>query len=388
MITNAQLWDYLRGKYPNFKNNTSKGTSDLFTDRGFEQLQATDPSILNDFFGLSIRVFLQKIDVANVKDILEGQGFGESYDTPYGGFVQRMSIDSVKPVSPAYKGLNNGDSPDQFVVRKPVVGERFYKQNFDYQSLITVPDATLYKDIWTAKSGMSEYVAGIMKALQNGYTLQKYNNKLEALNAGINSATNPLKTTQKFETATVADATTAIAFVKLVRDIADSMVYTPATGAYNVAGFETTQDIKRLKLLARPTLFTQIATISRLNSPEDMALPIDIVKVPDFGGLVPYTDSTMATAVTPVYGALGEVTGYKDASDNTYSADELYWADPNSEIMAIIADKGYIFENIQNPYIVEPARNARGLYTNYWASSPNNGIVVDNYKNIVTISAS
>lgn len=424
-LTNAQLWNYIRDKYPNFASQTAKGTADLFTARGFEQLSQFDSSILNDFFSLSLRVFLQKIDVANVKDLLSDQDFGESYDTPYGGYVQRISINSVKPISPGYKGLQDGDSPDPFVVRKPETNERFFTQNFDYASLITTPDQSLYKNMFVAEDGMSRYLGGIMQALQNGYTLQKYTNKLEALNAGINSVTFPLKDTQKYETAAITDAASIIAFVKLVRDIVDAMVFNPATAAFNAYGFESTQEKSRLRLLVKPQLMNALATISRLNSPEDLSLPIEIVKVPNFGGLTPvleagdvyakgtiktdssatptYTtykaatvnasDTTIGsvtvTSTVPIYDDLGVkvATAFVTSGTTYYIPNEVTkYSDPNEDVMAVIADKGYIFENIQNPYQVEPIRNPRGLYTNYWASSPNNGIVVDHLYNIVTIS--
>jgi hypothetical protein len=424
-LTNAQLWNYIRDKYPNFKSQTAKGTADLFTARGFEQLSQFDSSILNDFFSLSLRVFLQKIDVADVKDLLAEQDFGESYDTPYGGYVQRISINSVKPISPGYKGLHDGDSPDPFVVRKPETNERFFTQNFDYASLITTPDTALYKNMFVAEDGMSRYLGGIMKALQNGYTLQKYTNKLEALNAGINSVTFPLKDTQKYETAAITDSASIIAFVKLVRDIVDAMVFNPATSAFNAYGFESTQEKSRLRLLVKPQLMNALATISRLNSPEDLSLPIEIVKVPNFGGLTPvleagdvYTAGTIKTdssatptfttykaatintsdttigSVTvtntvPIYDDLGVkvATAFVTSGTTYYIPNEVTkYDDPNEDVLAVIADKGYIFENTQNPYQVEPIRNPRGLYTNFWASSPNNGIVVDHLYNVVTIS--
>lgn len=426
-LTNSQLWNYIRDKYPNFASQTSKATADLFTARGFDQLAQFDSSVLNDFFSLSLRVFLQKIDVADVKDLLADQDFGESYDTPYGGYVQRLSINSVKPISPGYKGLHDGDSPDPFVVRKPETNERFWTQNFDYASLITTPDQSLYKNMFVAEDGMSRYLGGIMKALQNGYTLQKYTNKLEALNAGLTSSAFPLKDTQQYQTADLTDSASIIAFIKLVRDIVSAMTFNPATAAFNSYGFESTQEKDRLRLLVKPELMNIIATISRLNSPEDMSLPIKVVQVPNFGGLTPvltkgdvYAKGTIKTdsSATPTYTTykaasangsdttIGDITvtstveiyddlGTKVATAFVTSGTTYYiptevakYNDPNANLLAVIADKGYIFENIQNPYQVEPIRNPRGLYTNYWASSPNNGIVVDHLYNVVTISKS
>lgn len=404
-LTNAQLWDYLRSKYPKFNSETSKATAETFTERGFTQLKQFDASVLNDFFDLSLRVFLQKIDAADVKDPLEEQGFGESYATPYGGYTQRIAVNTIKPISPGYKGLVDGASPDPFVVRKPDTSERFFSQNFDYASLITMPDDSVYKNMFVDEYGMQEYFAAVMKALENGYRLQVYNNKLECINAAINSTDFPLNETQKFTASitnwdasgiTTANAETAyasqfIGLVQLIRNIVDSMVYTPATGAYNQAGFVTTQKQDRLKLLVRPTLANAIATIMRLNSAEDMSLPIDVVKVADFGGLEPYKEAEFTTPLYPVYDSLGTVIGYAEAAGEstvTVETDDVFWKDPNANIIAIIADSGAVFTNTQNPYNVEPIRNPRGLYTNFWASSPNNGIFYDRYYNFVTIENS
>lgn len=401
-MTNAQLWDYLRGKYPTFKSQTAKATYDLFTERGYEQLKQFDSSVLNAFFDLSMRVYLQKITVADVKDLLEDQDFGEAYDQPFGGYTQRMAMESVKPVSPAYNNLKNGDSPDPFVVRKANVGERFWVYNFDYASLLTVPDDKLYKNIFIAPFGMSEYQAGMMKALANGYKLQLYNNKLAAIDKMLNSTDFALKDSQKYQidipTMTVTDVTTAdgevayankfIGLIQLVRNIVDAMVYNPATGIYNVAGFETTQDKSRLRMLCRPELANAIETIQKLNNAENMAFPIQIVRVPDFGGLVPKVNDN---EVYPVYDKLGAVIGYATTEGaQTANVDEadIVWFDPNKDVLAVIADKGCMFTVQQNPYSVEPIRNPRGLYTNYWASSPHNGVHVDTYYNFVTISNS
>lgn len=453
-LTNLQLWNYLRNKYPTFHSITSEGTKALFTSEGYEQLAQYNQQALNDFFNLSLRVFLQKITVANVKDILDDQDFGESYAmTRGGGITQRMAIPTVMPVSPAYRNLQNGDSPDQFVVRKPESSEQFYKQNFDYQSVITMPDEVMYKDMFIQEFGMSNYQAGIMKALADGYKLQKQTNKFAAIHAAINSVTFPLQDTQNFETAdpisditavnsadkSVAYASKYINFINLVNNIVDGMVYTPQTGAFNKAGFETTQDINRLKILCRPTLANGIKSISKLNSAEGMSLNIDAVKVPDFGGVITtltasetytagtvylandstptYTEYKALTAAASTVTIAASLTGVvkTEIFDNfgTKVADAYYLAggvasvgsgqaatsyttiyvpnkyrrtvDLDEDIIAVIADKGLIFENNQSPYTVEPARNVRGRYTDFWASSPKNAILVDNYANMVVI---
>ena len=76
-----------------------------------------------------------------------------------------------------------------------------------------------------------------------------------------------------------------------------------------------------------------------------------------------------------------------DGSGTDYYTEDVVYLDPNSSVMAVIADKGAVFTSRQNGYTVEPQRNARGLYTNYFASSPNNTVAYDPLYNFVVINA-
>lgn len=397
-MTNAKLWDYIRSKFPQFASHTSKGTAELFTERGFEQLKAGDyPNALNDWFNLTLRVFLQQINVSRAIDQLEANGFGEYYDQPLGGFIQRLSVDSIRPVSPAYKGLTNGSSVDPFVIRKPKIGERFWRSNFDFQSLLTMVDDFQMKEIFISEYGMSEYMGGLMQALQNGYTVQLYENKLEALNAGINSVDNPLQDTQKMDVTLSADPTSAelAQFILAVRNTVDAMTLGPQSSAFNAMKFNTLQDKSRLRLLLRPGIKNAIAVKLLANSYniEELNLPIPVIEVPNFGGLEAYASydeqtGTYSDKLYPVYDTLGTFIGFNTVADQTtvtVKEDEAYWKDPNADIIGMIADKGYLFNSVQNPYRVEPVRNGRGLYTNFWASSPNNTIAVDHLYNMVVL---
>ena len=128
-ISNVDLWNEIRNRFPQFESHTSKGTKQMFTESGFEALKSGDyPDVLNDFFNLSLRVYLQLVTVSKAKDILDEGDFGEYYNNPMGGYIQRMSINSIKPVTPAFKNLTNGKSVDPFVVNKPEVAERLFKR--------------------------------------------------------------------------------------------------------------------------------------------------------------------------------------------------------------------------------------------------------------------
>lgn len=419
-ITNVQFWNECRKNNAQFESYTSVGTKDTFTEKGFEAIKASDLNILNKFFELSLRVAFQKIDVARAKNPLTDAGLVEVYDTPNGGFVQRVAIDSISPISPVYNGLENGSSVDPWKVRKPKTLQRFFEQNYDYQNLITIQEYQA-KQIFLDEYGIGQYIAGILQGLETGRIKQEYVNIKEVLNAGINSTKYPLKDTQKIATQLPDDLSTVTddqlrGFIEEVMDLMTGMSVQVSSGQYNAAGFDTKVDNSDYVLLVRAGILNRIKTRLRVGAfnPEDLAIPVDrIIEVSDFGGMYPYAEDAFTTRLYPVYDSFGSETGYfiaeanagtltvKTSSDGTVlgyqapvnanipalpgivSKKDVHWKDENAEVKAMVAQKGLIFENRQNPYVVNPIYNPAGLYTNYWASSPANGIDYDYYYNVI-----
>lgn len=426
-VSNLQLWNLARKMSPHFKSHTSKGTADMFTEKGFEALKRSDLGAINEFFELSIRVAFQKLNVSRAKNIFENKGLVQVYDTPNGGYTQRMAIDSIKPVTPAFKNLENGDSVDPFLVRKPTMSERFFGQNFDYQSFITIQDFQV-KTIFVSEYGMGEFIGGIMKGLENGYNIQKSINTKEALNAAINSTDYPLQNSQVVNITWdfTAEPTDAMLYGYLlgVKDVLTNMSIAEQTSAYNAGKFKTLVDQEDLVMVVRGGIKNRIELgleVGAFNI-DKLSLDIDeMIEVDNFGGLKPYVLTNTSnpdtaanrTYLQPIYDKNGEQVAYVDATatvngyatfngtkwvvnvtsgsttadtSNTYVDDTLAgWEDPNADVLAIICQKGLVFENLQNPYELSPIYNPRGLYTNYWASSPNNAINVDPYYNMVVI---
>lgn len=410
LLSNISLWNYLRKTNPNFASHTSEGTKDTFTEKGFEAIKLDDIDVLNDFFKLSMRVAFQKMDISKAKNPFDESGLVETYDTPNGGFVQRMAVNSIKPVTPAFKNLQDGQSVDPFIVRKPEQAERFFQQNFDFQTFISVQEYQV-KTAFINEYGMSSLIAGIMSGLMNAYTLQEYTNTLEALNAGINSSEYPLQDSQKIElstwqlsASTFETPTESLEELTLkLKDLATQMEVTAQTSQLNAMKFATTYEPSDFVCLMRAGIKNriQMALLTGAFNPETLTIPFDIKEVDNFGGLVPKDASN--TTLQEVYDTFGAVKGYIDASvtvngaafqnsagqwlvnvtsgsttaDTTFPFEPDHWYDPNEDIIAVVAQKGYIFKNIQNGVETRPIVNPRGLYTNYWVSSPNNAIVVD-----------
>lgn len=401
-LSNLQLWNYLRDHNANFKNITSEGTAELFTERGFEALQRDNINALNDFFTLSMRVAFQRVNVASAKNPLVGVGLVERFDTPNGGYVQRMAIHSLKPTSPLYKNLQDGQSVDAWKLRKSKQDERFFEQNFDYQSYVSIQDFQL-KTIFISEFGVSSFVSGIMQSLKNGYIKQSYSNELEVLNAGINSVAYPLQDSQNVVLSSWTDADpTADELKELLLELKDlgTMIDTsPSISGFNAAGFDTAYNVDDFVVLWRAGIRNRIDLNVELGAfnPDMLALPFAQKEVQNFGGLVPYYDKDVEgtptkTAVYPMYSSVtGEMIGYSETEGKTGTTPDIveadvYFEDTNADIIAVVAQKGLIFENIQNPYSVTPSPyNSAGMYTTFWANSPNNGICFDYYYGCIVI---
>lgn len=390
-VSNVTLWNMARKADPTFASHTAKATADTFTEKGFEAIQRSNVSALNEWFNVSLRIAFQMLNVATAKNPLAGSGLVEVYDTPNGGYVQRMALNAIKPVSPAFKGLQNGDAPDPYIVRKPDLTERFFAQNFDFQNFITNQDFQI-KTIFISEFGMGQILAGILEGLQASYTKQEYFNTLEAINAGINSTSHALKDSQVVRLTSWTDAGVTTAelteFIKIGKNIARHMESVASTSEYNAASFDSVTNPEDYVMLVRPSVLTDIETMNALNAPGSVSIPFAVHAVENFGGMQPYTADGV-TRLYPVYDSLGVEIGYsalEGATEPEYTDEQISWVDPNAEILAIIAQKGLVFENAQNPYTVEPIRNPRGMYDNYWANRPNNSIVYDYYRNVIVIA--
>lgn len=421
-VSNSQLWDMARKVSPKFKSHTAKATADLFTEKGLQALQLSDIDAINEFFEISLRIAFQMCNISRAKNPLEGKGLLQVYDTPNGGYTQRIAVDSIKPTSPRFKGLVDGQSVDPWTVRKPKSHERFFAQNFDYQSFITIQDFQV-KTIFVSEYGMGEYLAGIMQGLRNGYTIQEFENAKEALNAAINSTKYPLQNSQVVRLTGWTDAGPTKAqlteFIMDVKDTITSMTVNSQSKGFNALGFMTSIDTDDMVLLMRTGIKNRIDVELEAGAfnPDRLGLPIPTIEIDNFGGLQPYSidgSGDPDTLLQPIYDTNGEEVAYVDGSvtvngpahydtasgkwivnvtsgsttadtNQTLKEDEITWVDLNSSVLGLICRRGVIFENRQNPYQVSPIYNPAGLYTNYWASSPNNSIVYDPLYELVAI---
>lgn len=386
-MTNIELWNAARKESQTFESHTAEATKDTFTDAGFAAITRDGLGTLNEFFQLTLRIVLTRINISEARDPLADRGFGEVENVDRGGFTQRISFTSTLPVSPAFHDLQDGQSIDPYVIRKPKVNERFYGQNFDYQNFITLQDFNI-KQIFLSNYGFSDMAVGILKGMANGWTIQKYVNKLETLNAALNDPN--IKSSQiigvSYDDTWTDDSLKD--FIQTVLDVIDTMTIPAQSSQYNSYSFESIQETGRLKLLIRPGYKNalRVRTLVGAFNKEELNLGIDVIQVENFGGI--YYETTAGVRLYPAYGKYGEVIGLNEQEKQNVATHQKTDADvravdPNADVVAILADKAFLFETIQNEYRVEAIHNPRGLYNNYWASAPNNGIHYDSLYNFV-----
>lgn len=388
--TNIELWNAARAKSVAFKGHTAEGTKELFSERGFEALAASDRRALDEYYQLSLTFILNKIDRPNLgSDPLEAGGFGESYETPYGAYVQRMAVNMIKPVTPKYTAenfVNGTEQPNPFITVKGEVKERFFDKNFNYQALLTIPDDYMYKQIFTMETGMFDFISAIQEQLENAYKVQKYVNKKEAINEGILHAVKyPLQATQTVEVEGINQTAGTYTedglknLILSVNNTIEALKSSYVTSAFNAMKYKNHQDVSRLKLLLKTGIANEmkVKLLASAFHLEQLGFDVEVITVPDFGGLTPKHENT---TVYPVYNTIGQVIGYSEtdgATEATYTEDEIEYTDPNADVIGILADKGVLFETTQREYMVESIRNPRTLSTNFWASKPNASISID-----------
>lgn len=401
---------------PTYKRWTSKLTDEIFTSAGFEELYNNDYKLLEDFFGLSVRVVLNKIRSVNAVIPSTYKAIVEEFATEEGGITQRINIHPIKPVSPKFRNLQDGMSIDPYTVRKPKTDERFYKQNFDYSSFITLQDINL-KKMFIQEDGIFTYVEGITKSFNEGYYIQKYEMFRNMINLTIHSTQFPMQQTQIYNGTTnpelanidsdsPVDAQAAYRkFVQIIDNLNAFMKANPMADTLNAKKFMHGMNSDDYVLMMRYSIYNLIKSYEGVigsgtgyikNVIENLPFKVELVQ--DFGGITYVLASDHTTPLLPVYNKrTGEELGFNqnggeydplDTSDTNVPLpeDQIEAVDPNANVFAILAERGVIFATQQNSYEVRSIYNPRGMYTNHFANQPNGSFNYDATYDMVVFS--
>ena len=425
-MSNADFLTKVAELAPQFKEIASKVAKEGFTESNFEAMSQlpTGQDNVSHFYSIACLVGMQFVDYAGFRNKVDEIGVIERLAMPFAEYIQRNRVKRIKNVNPAWKGLKDGDSVDPYIVRKPEIEQDYYGgKNVAYQTFITMQDWDL-KAHWLSENGIGEIVGAVFNMIDLDRAEFDYGLYKEALNGAINSTSHALQGSQKIElaapTSTVANFTAATftkaELVELVEDLIDigeAIESNVTLTTFNAAKYPMPLNTSDLVMMIRPGYKAKIRTLlADVYHDENLKIPFDMKVVENFGGLVPY-DSDNAE-LQPVYDSLGAMVGYVkksytnvsaatyDATNDKYTvkygaqqgstADVTpesgvdHYVDPNEKVIAVLAQKGLIFELIQNPFNVRPIFNPRGEYTNTFFNQLDNYLGVNYSKALITIS--
>ena len=372
-LTNQEIFK-LCSSAPSFNNFTSKVTKEIFTENGFEELKEQDKDILADFFGLSVRVYLQKITNQRPHIPALYKKVVEEYANPFGGIAQRISMLMPKPTDPKYRKLVNGGSIDPFKIRIPKVEQRFYKQNFDFANYRTLQDIELRK-IFLSEYGIADFVNKLRESFDDSYYIQKFLTLKELINGAIHTENFPLKDTQIIELPRIDENATnsdMSNFIQQINNIADVMDTTVMSGEFNAKGYEHGLYKNEYVLLIRANVFNKIKTtlMATTYHTQNLNFDFEVEKVNNFGGIT-YEDKN-GTPLLPIYDDDGAVIGYNaSGTGEPLPKTDIVEVDPNEHIQAMLVQKGAFFTSEQQAYSIKSIYNPAGEYLNIFANQPN-----------------
>ena len=389
LISNEELYAVARAASTTFEKATPANYS-TFT-HNFAGLSASDArSLMNDWTNTILAIYLNKVEGVKAKNPWDEEGLIERFFVPFAGLKQNMYVRVKAPMNPKFKTLTDGSSVDQQTITKGSVEDIFYTFNDDYQNEITIPDNKI-KSAVNSEYGMSEIIGGYMQGLKSQYIEWEKTHTANVVSEMLNSVAHPLKNSQKitlpFSTNVTRDQLKGL--VAAVNNVVE-VEGLEATSAFNIASFPKVVDKEDLVFVTLPGLKNTIKTqlLASAFNKDELNMDIKTVVVPNFGGLVPSSDGTLANKLYPVYDDLGRPTGEytTDSAGTTEYTGTVQYYDPNASVVGIIMEKGTLFIDEQNPYVVEPSvHNAAGKYQNFWASKENVGFHYDMYKNVIVI---
>lgn len=388
ILTNKEIL-LLAKSDPTYKSITSKLTDEIFTDQGYEEIAVNEGfNFISNFFQLSIRVVLQKIKTPNPRIPKLYDAIVENYDEEKGGIFQRIGTEPLKAISPKFKKLVNGGSVDPYLIRKPITKERFYKQNFDFQNLLTIQRLEL-KNIFLSDYGINNYVDGIIKSLNDSYYIQKYEIMTELLSKAL--LNEDLKPTQKIEVDEInqnATETQMIRFLQAINSFYSLFETTVMSSDFNVLDFEHGLYNDEYYLLVRGDVMSNIRyNLNRVSyNLDDLGIKFKTIEVKNFGG-IKYQDLN-GVDLLPVYDENGSQIGFNATGEGEpLEKNEIVEVDPLAKTQAVLIQKGAIFTTKQQPFEIETIYNPSGKYFNLWASEANGSFNLDNTYDIIKFDA-
>ena len=429
-LTNAELVKAASFKYPGINSLLARTSLKLFSEAGFEAFSQLPDGGADKFLSAMLLVSRQYITPVKYKDAVDEIGILERFGVGYGAYIQDNRMGDMPNEDPIAfgedgTGLKNGYLMlKDRIVRKPTLKQDFYGKNKNYYNHFSWQDLDIKRAWLKEDGGLEELMGQAWAQILRNKAKVEYAWFFEALSGAINSVIHPMKDTQQIVlSSSVLSDTEALTqeLVQAVKNVINSFENVPDVTIFNADGFPSAIGTEDLVLLVRKELAPIIDNVlAYVYHDTKLSFPIPVKAVPNFGGLLPadssnnplqpvYTDAIEYNGVS--YGR-GSIIGYVDASvtvngyakyangqwtvnvtSGSTTADTTFLVgdapkdiDPNENVLAVIAEKGVIFEMVAEDMVVETdyVRGYRVAQT--YVSQFNNGVNYRYTRNLITIS--
>ena len=402
-LTNAQFLTAVAKKAPKFAEMAAKNARDVFTEAGWESLDNLPGTGDNktEFFNVALLVGLQTVDHAKFKDVLAAWGILERFNMDMGAYMQQNRVKRIKNVNPAWlgadgNGLQNGDTVDPFIVRKPEIIQDYFGLNWNYQNFFSWQDFDLKRAWITPGDGIQSVMSAVYEMVDLDRLDTEFAKFFEVYSGALSSTKHPLQDTQQIQMTSWTDGAPTDAeireLIEILKNILETFDSQPSIDLYNAGKYPNSASGEDLTVLIRMGIKSKFdSMMAYVFGEKYLTFPIKVFGVANFGGIKHYaaSDTDFTTELKPVTDKWGVYTGYYSA-DGTESGQiaeaETVQVDPHADVIATINERGLIFELIQNEMRVRPIINPRGEYENTFFNQMNNGINYNHYKDLITIS--
>lgn len=415
-ISNSDFLKKVSEYAPEYGSVTAKIGRDVFNEAGFEAVQQL-PGGATRFYGIAMLVGAQYVDFTQGRNVLDDIGIIERFKMSLASYIQRNRVAPIRNVNPGWlgsdgTGLKNGDWVNQDLVRKFEVISDYYGLNSNYQNFFTLQRFDLKRG-WLTENGIGDIVAQAYNMVSIDRKNWEFALFFHVLSGALNSSRYPLKDTQKLVLTSWTDAAPTDAEINELiieaKNVAEAMTLTPTFDQFNAAGAPNDAPVDAHVLLVRPGIKAQIEKmLGYAYNRDELQFPFPVKTVANFGGLIP--EDANNAKMQEVYATDGTTVGYIDGAatingparqvngqwlvnitsggataDTTFPTEPDHWEDPNADALAAIAQKGVIFELIQNEMHVDVHQNFRGVYENVFFNQEDNGINYNHTRNLIII---
>lgn len=366
MATNAEIFNSIRATMSgSFQERIPKMNAQNMNQIGMLITSSNYTADFNDWINEAInRIGLVIIRDSTLYNRLSRFLYG---DMEFGDAIEELIVNIVKGED--YQSGSEGNSIDPFRISNPDVQAIYHKVNSQIKyRTTTYPERA--KKAFISEGGLTRLISLMVKKLYDSASIDDWYKTKEIFNSYINKVpTGVINQPFIVETVRPVDEATGKQFVLDVKNAVTQMTF--PTGKYNLMNITKMVNPTDLTIFIRANLLNNIdvnvlsSAFNRTDlnfTPNDSEGFMKMIAMDDFGGI-------KETSAQPIYNQYGKMVGYNatggDLTDTTTLNTTFNFTDPNSNVLAVIAEDQWLLITRQLER-ADTIWNPEGLYWNHF----------------------